>query len=635
VSEFLQFTVIGVITGSIYAIAASGLVLTYTTTGVFNFAHGAVGMAAAYAYYWLRVEQGVPTPIAVVAVVFVLAPLGGVVTERVMRRFRGTPPVLSLAATIALTLLLIGLAQAAFGPQTSRRLPPMFGNHQVHVAGVVVTYDQIAYLITAVVTALALRWLLRQTRTGMTMRATVDDAALVELSGAHQEHVARLSWALGYVLAAVAGVLLASGQPLVAEVLAFLVLNAYAAATFGRMRSLPLTIVGALILGLVQSWTNVHFLFPSGEFWDRVRLAIPGLFLLASLLALPEARLSAARSSGRSMRVPRASMSAAGAVALVVAMMLVAAVAPGDRVTDVTRGVVFAIPMLSLVLLTGYGGQVSLATYVFMSLGAWALSVVAVGGGVLGLVLAGVVAVPLGIIVALPAMRVQGLYLALATFALAVTCRELLVRDPHFFGGTPRVVPRPEILGISFQGDRAFLVLATVAFALLGLAVVAVRRRSLGRRLSAMRDSELACATLGMDVRLVKLGVFAASAAIAGIGGAFFGSFNRSVGDTQFEPLFNIVIFLFVFVAGIDSVAGALVGGLLLSFLGLVQSEHASVAGLVFAGVAVVAIQLGRQPGGLVGLVVDKARDVRALLGRPRAEERLTSPTVGSVGATP
>jgi branched-chain amino acid transport system permease protein len=635
VTEFLQFTVIGVITGSIYAISASGLVLTYTTTGVFNFAHGAVGMAAAYAYYWLRVQQGVPTLVALAAVVLVLAPAAGAVTERVMRRFRGAPPALSLVATIALTLLLIGLAQTAFDARTSRRLPAMFGDHSLHVAGVVVTYDQVAFLLVAVVVAIGLRWLLRRTRIGMTMRATVDNAALVELCGAGAESVARMSWALGYLLAAAAGVLLASGQPLVAEVLAFLVINAYAAATFGRMRSLPLTIAGALALGLVQSWTNVGFLFPSGEAWDRVRLAIPGLFLLGSLLALPEARLAAARATGRSIRIPSARSSWLGAAALVAAMVLVASAAPAARVTDVARGVVIAIPMLSLVLLSGYGGQISLATYVFMALGAWTLSHVALGGGSVGLVLGGVVAVPIGVLVALPALRLQGLYLALATFAFALAGRELLIRDPHIFGGNPRAVLRPHFLGMSFNGDGAFLVLATAVFVVLGLAVVAVRRRALGRRLYAMRDSEMACATLGMNLRLLKLGLFAASAAIAGIGGAFVGSFNRSVGDTQWEPLFNIVIFLFVFVAGIDSVAGALIGGLLLSLSGLVQSEHPAIAGLVFAGVATVAIQLGRQPSGLVGLVSDRARAARRAIGATSSAGTMTSAATARVSATP
>src|SRR4051794_39608631 len=129
VTELLQFTLFGLMLGCVYAIAAMGLVLTYTVTGVFNFAHGAVGMLAAFAYFQLRVKEGVPTAPAVVIVVFVFAPLAGLLVERILRRFRGADYATSLVVTIALTVGLLGLATRAFDPRVARFVPYLFGNH--------------------------------------------------------------------------------------------------------------------------------------------------------------------------------------------------------------------------------------------------------------------------------------------------------------------------------------------------------------------------------------------------------------------------------------------------------------------------------------------------------------------------
>src|SRR4051812_9654194 len=143
-TELLQFTLFGLMLGCVYAIAAMGLVLTYTVTGVFNFAHGAVGMLAAFVYYELRVEQGLPTPVALAIVLLGLAPAMGFVAERLLRRFEGADQATSLVVTIALTVGLLGVALRLFDPGRARRLPYLFGNNRIHVLGVPITYDQIA-----------------------------------------------------------------------------------------------------------------------------------------------------------------------------------------------------------------------------------------------------------------------------------------------------------------------------------------------------------------------------------------------------------------------------------------------------------------------------------------------------------
>src|SRR5687767_7316990 len=165
-TELFQFTLFGLMLGCVYAIAAMGLVLTYTVTGVFNFAHGAVGMLAAFVYFELRVRHGVPTPLALAAVVLVLAPLMGVAVERLLRRFHGTDYATSLVVTVALTVGLLGLSQNVFDPGEARNLPLLFGDHRVVLFDVPITYDRIAQVVVAALVAFGLRFLLFGTPIG-------------------------------------------------------------------------------------------------------------------------------------------------------------------------------------------------------------------------------------------------------------------------------------------------------------------------------------------------------------------------------------------------------------------------------------------------------------------------------------
>jgi branched-chain amino acid transport system permease protein len=288
--------------------------------------------------------------------------------------------------------------------------------------------------------------------------------------------------------------------------------------------------------------------------------------------------------------------------------------------------------LLSLVVLTGYSGQISLAQYVFFGLGALAMGKVAGGDSVAGMAAAAAIAVPVGIITALPALRLQGLYLALVTFALGQVARDVIFQDPRTYGSGPVTVGRLELLGVSFEGNRAFATLCGIVFALVAIGVLALRRGPFGRRLAAMRDSQAACATLGLDVRRTKLAVFALSSAIAGLAGALYGGLGFSASQLQFEPLFNVLLFLFAFVGGITTITGALIGGVLFAALPLVQSEAPEFSGLVFAAIAVTAVALGKQPNGMAGLLFASLRRAPAPAPEPdRAPATAALPRGGEV----
>jgi branched-subunit amino acid ABC-type transport system permease component len=337
--QLFNFTMIGIAEGCLFAIAASGLVLTYATTGVFNFAHGAVGMVSAYMFYALTVQHDVPTFLAVLIVLVVFAPLVGLATERVMRSFRDADVQTTVVVTIALFVMCIGLAQKFWPPETGARLDTLIGksgDNVVHIWKASLTYDNVAAIVLAVVVAVMLRSLLYGSRTGVAMRAVVDNPTLAGLNGAPPITIARYSWVLGNVLAALSGVLLAVGTTLDPIVLTLFVAGAYGAAVVGKLKSLPLTFAGALALGVLKQ--QATFALPDSSTWQSLRIAIPGIFLFAALLLVPAAKLSVGRVVRASApRVPSLQSSVVRATVFVAAAFALSRLAPGDRHHDRVR----------------------------------------------------------------------------------------------------------------------------------------------------------------------------------------------------------------------------------------------------------------------------------------------------------
>ncbi len=257
-TTFLSFTILGLFTGAAYAIAASGLVLTYTTTRVFNIAHGAFGMVMAFTFWDLSQRQGMPMWLSLFLVLFVIAPGIGWFVQRFVTRGLGEGPVsVSLVVTVGLFVGLIGVAQYIWPPEP-RTLPPFLPDKGVEVGDTYVTAHQIITIVLSAVVAVLLYLLLNRTRIGTAMRASVDNPVLLQLFGGKPDRVASLSWAIGISLAALAGILLTPVIGLSYFDLTLLVINAYAAAMLGRLKSLPLTFVGAMGLGVLQSFAVAY-----------------------------------------------------------------------------------------------------------------------------------------------------------------------------------------------------------------------------------------------------------------------------------------------------------------------------------------------------------------------------------------
>jgi branched-chain amino acid transport system permease protein len=598
-SNFLAFTVVGIVTGCVYAVVASGLVVTYTTSGIFNFAHGAIGMFMAFLYWELKVHQGWPTIPALVVVLFVCAPLMGAIIERVfIRKLHGAPTGVSLVVTLALLVILLGIAQTIWKPGKGRILPSFFAGHTVRIAGVVVSYHRLTVVATAALIAVLLRLLLFHTRVGVTMRAVVDSPELSGLNGVYPERIAQLSWAMGAMLAALAGILIAPDLGLDHLILTLLVVNGYAAAILGRLRNLPLTFVGALILGLLENYAIGY----SGS-WKLIGLmkpVLPTIFLFAILVFLPQARLRAGRIVGmRTPRVPglRESLIRGGILIAVVA--LVSTQMSEYWTFNTSSAFVLGIVMLSLVVLSGYAGQISLMQITFLGVGAITMGHVA-GGTLLGLVAAAVIAAAFGALVAIPALRLQDLYLALTTLAFAVFGQWFVERGYLMNRGGILPVKRLHLPGIAFRSEQAQLILTAVAFTAIAIGVLSLRRSAFGRRMAAMRDSPMACTTLGLNLLSTKTAVFAISGGIAGIAGALFGGVRTGISGGDFPWLLSLFVFLVASFGGLTTVTGALFAG---SFLTLIPelNKLIHVSNLQNYGIGLGAIALADNPNGFGG----------------------------------
>ena len=628
-NQFLAATVAGLVTAALYAIAASGLVVTYTTSGVFNFAHGAFGMMAAFTYWQFPEGWGMPTWLALLLVVAVVGPIFGSIVERgLMRGLEGTSELIKMVVTVSLLLALIGLAPIIWDPTVGRSVPEFFADTPpVTIAGVGVSIHRIIIFVAAILVAIGLRLFLYNTRTGIAMRAVVDDRSLAKLNGARPGLTSMASWGLGAGLAALAGVLGAPISTLEAVTLTLLVFNAYAAPVMGRLKSVPLTFLGAIVLGLAQSYvssfvkagdSNVieqamsSFERTTGWTLANLQTAMPAIVLFIVMLFIrPDRQRSHSLSTTRDQfRIPTWRVTVIGAVLFPLATVMLTVIVPDTFQLSLAGGYALALVTLSLVPLAGYSGQISLAQMSFAGIGAVVMGNVGVNNPILGVVAAVAVTAVVGALVSLPALRLSGIYLALLTASFALMLSKLVLSQQKVMPQGNLSVPA---LRDSWSTATARMIVSAVVFTLVGILVVAVRRSSFGRRLMAMKDSPAACATLGLNLTKTNLSVFALSAGIAGLGGALLSGTAR-VDQFSFEN--SLAVTMLAVVGGVGLIGGAFFGGMLLggfqSILGPIFKGNAvgyfsaisiSIAKLTTFAPGLMGISLGQNPSGAMSRV--------------------------------
>jgi branched-subunit amino acid ABC-type transport system permease component len=607
--EFIIFTIGGLATASIYAITASGLTLTYATTGIFNWSHGAIGMLAAFAYWQLHVGWGWNAILSLAVCLLVLAPALGVILEvGVMRRLEGTSEAAKLVVTLALALAMVGIAQWIWNPVTFRTLTPLYAGDTLVLGPIRISYNDLIVLGVALFVAIGLRVLLYRTRMGVTMRASVDDRKLTILNGASSVRSARSAWIVGCMLAALAGILVAPTVTLSATALTLLIVDAYAASVIGRLRSIPMTFVGAVILGLAVSYSVAYL--PQNSYIQGFEGAVPAIILFAALMLLPQSRLRGHRllRSRELALMPTWRGTGYLGLGVIAAAIMIATVVSQPDLYSLNRVWGLAIIGLSLVPVVGYAGRLSLCQMTFAGIGAVVMGHLGAGGNPLALLAVIGVCALVGVLVALPSLRLSGIYFALATAAFATAMDAWVFPLPAFnlfgdqfapFGTGSLTFAQFRVGGLAVESKQAQFVVGSVIFMLLVGAVVLIRRSEFGSQLFAFKDSPAACATLGMNTRVLPIAVFAISAAMAGVGGAIYGQALGSTAPDIFQFFGGLSVLLTMVIFGLGSVGagvgtGVFLGGPTLSnfFPSLLQLQSVLIGGT--------AIGVGTSPNGLI-----------------------------------
>jgi branched-subunit amino acid ABC-type transport system permease component len=607
VSEYLPFLVIGLATGSVYAIAAMGLTVTYTTSGVFNFAHGAVGMIATYIFYSLRVDVGLPTWLAVAIAVLGVGPAIGIVIDRVLlRRLDGAAAATYVVVSLGLLVALQGLAIWIYGPIT-RTMDPIFPSSTFRMPGVNVGYDQVFLVVIAAVAGIGLALFFRYSRLGIQTRAVVDDPGLTELEGLDSGLITTFSWMLGCSFAALAGVLLAPLIGVDAVILTLLAIQVFGAAVIGRLTSLPLTYLGAMVIGLGQAMATK--LVTGHQSLNGLPTSLPFIILFAVLVLSPKGFFQeVVRTKAAAIRTGRRAVGRTFPWPVLIALVAVAVLLPGRlsgaRLLTATSTLGFVLVFASLSLLIGLSRQVSLCHAVFVVFGATTLSHLTDAGVpyLPALLLAALAMVPVGAVVAIPAIRLSGLFLALATFGFGILAQNLLFLTKFAFGASSVVrIPRPEIFGIDLSGDTAFYYFVLAVVVLGVVAVEAVRVTRLGRVLRALADSPTATESLGINPTAARVIVFCVGAFLAAIAGGLLGTLTQIVNTSTFDFFQSLVWVTVLVTAGAATLGGSVLAALLLVTAPAVFTSVTFIElQPVFFGVA--AILLAQASNGLVGL---------------------------------
>jgi branched-subunit amino acid ABC-type transport system permease component len=602
VNELLPFLVLGLASGSVYALAAMGLVVTYTTSGVFNFAHGTLGMVIAYAFVELREERGVPTPVALAVCLGVIAPLLGLGLDRLFSRLAGRTAANYLVASIGLLVALQGMAIIRYGAD-ARSVTPLFPRRSAFTVGSLqVGFDQVAIIVLALALGLGLKLFFAHSHLGLATRAVVDDPELTGLTGTDRRLVTTLAWIIGVVYAGISGILVAPLVGLDAVLLTLLVLQALAAAIIGGLRHLTLTYAGGLAVGVAAAVATK--LVATHRDLSGLPAAMPFIVLFMVLVVSHPRRFVEVRDERRALRVgarafeprlPWLGVAAGTAVALVVG----ARSGEADLVTS-TSTVAFVLVFASLGLLVGQARLVSLCHATFVVLGATTLSHLLAAGLPYGpaLLLTGLILAPVGAVLAVPALRLPALFLAVATFGFGVLAERLLYPSSLVFGGEHSRVPRPA----GFVGDRPFFYLTLAVVVVAVVAIEWLRAGRLGLLQRALADSPTAVTGIGVSPIVSRVLVFAAASFFAGVAGGLLGSVSETVSPSSFTFADSLVWLAVLVAAGPTTLGGAVLAALLLSQLPAAITDPAFADWLPVAFGAS-AIVFAGSPNGIAGLL--------------------------------
>jgi branched-subunit amino acid ABC-type transport system permease component len=632
-SDLVNYIILGIPFGCVFALVAVGLVLTYKTSGVFNLAFGAQAYVSAAVFYNTVTNHDWPLLPAFILSVFIVAPAVGLILERVLfRHLRTAPAIAKLVTTLGLLIAIPEivkllpdfdfLQQSVFNPPTI--WPNAFAYY--HFGDYVLDGNQVATIISTVAAVLFLTALFRWTTIGLQMRAVVESPRMTELAGINADRVSAFSWALSSTFAGLAGVLLA---PLFAQLAApnftILLIAAIAAAAFGRLTSIPLAFLGGILLGVAQGILG-GYLPTDSILANGLRPSLPFVVLFLLLLFWPGLRqrreivdpLSGVDppppglAAAQRMRALTYATWGLGVVVIAIGLYVALFVVSSFWLLIITKAVIFSLIFLSITVITGMAGQISLCQASFAAVGAAGTAQLVSRFDLpvlLTMVIGAVIAAAVGALLAIPALRLGGIFLALATLAFAFMFESIFVPLEWVSGGVlPTKVPRPTFL----ESDRSFLLFALGLLTIVAIGVILVRKGTTGRYLDALRGSETAASAIGINPAKARVVAFALSAGIAGLGGGLL-----TIQETQanfaanFTPLFGLVWIAIVVTLGSRTVEGAVQAGLAIAFVPEILKNLGLSPSYQFILFGLGALTFARHPEGIVEF--NKRRSLEAV----------------------
>lgn len=598
--DVIRFALLGLGTGAVIASVALGLVLTYRASGVVNFAQGAMASWAAYTYYSLThigtlpilpapllpddvalgEEPWPPVPALIVSVV-VAGIIGMVIYLVVFRPLRLAAPLARIAAAVGVMITLQAAIVIRFGskPVSVESVVP---DATVDVFGIDLGLDRYVLLGVVVLVTVALTLVFSRTRFGLSVSAAAENERAATLVGISAHRLALVTWTVASMLAALVGVMATAITGLTPTLLTLTIVPALAAALVAGFTSFAVAAAVGVGIGMAQSVLLLAEVRVDG--WPTsLGTALP--FLVIALVMLATGRGLPERGSGEVSALPpayappinRPRLVAYSGFAVLVALLTVWA--PFDYRAALNASMIGTLLALSLVVVTGLAGQISLAQVTLAGLSAFAVGTVGteLGFGLLvALPAAVVVAVGAGLLFGLPSLRTRGASLAILTLAAAVAVQQTVLTHDGWFGtATLASTPPPRVLGLDLGPDSSFPIgdgdIPSPAFGLLLFVITALaacfvmrlRRTPLGIQMLAVRSNERAAASAGVNVAVVKLTAFGIAAALAGLGGAMTAYSLGSFTARSFDVLASLVLLAIAYMGGISTVGGAVWAGTL------------------------------------------------------------------------
>jgi len=584
--QFFSFAIPGVPYGCTYALFAVGLVLTYQATGVFNFGFGAQAFASAFAFMLLAQNAGWPVWLAFAFSVFVMAPaLGLVFNKFLFSRIATTNSTAKTVTGIAILVGLPALLYVVFGNVTLLNAPTvLFNQNSVYftISGYPVNGQDLTVVTVTVVVLLALMALLRWSPLGLQMRAAVESKRLVQLGGVNGDRAVAIAWAVSSWLAGLAGVLLAPYFAVVqSQDFVTLMVAAIAAAALAGLRSLPLATLFAVLLG-VASLVLQGYLPTQSLLYSAALPALPFVALIGALLFVPALREIDRRGDPLASVDPpppppavslrdattHRRITVVGYVLLGAFVVSMLTWMPRNWENVFNSGLAFATIFLSITLITGMGGQLSLAQATLAGVGAFTAAQLALHFGLnmaLGMLVGAAVAAATATVLALLSLRLKGLGLALMTLAAALFFDSSVFPIHGLTGGQAGISLEQSWvspLNLFSASGHQFFILSLVVVLVAVVVVKLLQKGTVGQYLTAMRGSEPAASSLGINLTWQRVSIFAVSGAIAGVGGTLLTLNTQTANPDQFNYELSLVFVVIVVTAGVSRVEGAIQGAM-------------------------------------------------------------------------